>query len=156
MNDDNALSNLRDIHLPDAVSIWPLAPGWYIVLVLLLVITAYFYYRYAKSKKHRYYFSALQELEMIRHQKMTLPITEILIQLSALLRRTALARYPRQEVAGLQGEAWLQFLDQTSQTTAFTEGPGHVLITGPYQRHVTAKIETIFGLVENWIKQVCK
>ena len=28
---------LRDLHLPDAISWWPLAPGWWIVLGLALI-----------------------------------------------------------------------------------------------------------------------
>ena len=36
MESEDPLSQLADIHLPDPVSIWPLAPGWWLVIVLIL------------------------------------------------------------------------------------------------------------------------
>ena len=36
--ENNSLADLKDIHLPAPVSIFPLAPGWYIVLAVMLVI----------------------------------------------------------------------------------------------------------------------
>jgi len=33
-----ALSDLRDIHLPGAVTLWPLAPGWWLILGGLLAL----------------------------------------------------------------------------------------------------------------------
>ena len=32
------LAELRDIHLPEAVGYWPLAPGWWLLLVSALVL----------------------------------------------------------------------------------------------------------------------
>src|SRR5690606_715539 len=31
------LGQLADVHLPDAVGLWPLAPGWWLVIVVLVV-----------------------------------------------------------------------------------------------------------------------
>ena len=42
---------LRDIHLPDPIGWWPLAPGWWGVLgLVLLIISGIFWWR---RKKHR-------------------------------------------------------------------------------------------------------
>ena len=51
---------------------------------------------------------------------------------SALLRRAALARYARAEVAPLCGESWLAFLDRSGRTSAFTGGAGRALVLAPY------------------------
>jgi hypothetical protein len=32
---------IRDLHLPEAVSWWPLAPGWYVVIAASLVVCIY-------------------------------------------------------------------------------------------------------------------
>jgi len=41
MTEENPLINLKDIHLPPAVAIWPPAPGWWIVAVVLLLIVVF-------------------------------------------------------------------------------------------------------------------
>ena len=41
MLEENPLINLKDIHLPPAVEIWPPAPGWWIVVVVLLLIIVF-------------------------------------------------------------------------------------------------------------------
>jgi hypothetical protein len=43
-----------------------------------------------------------------------------------------LSAFPRQEVASLTGDAWLEFLDRTGGTTSFSRGPGRVLGGGQY------------------------
>ena len=42
MPEENPLINLKDIHLPPAVAIWPPAPGWWIVAVVLLLMFEFF------------------------------------------------------------------------------------------------------------------
>jgi hypothetical protein len=52
---------------------------------------------------------------------------------SALLRRLALARYPRERVAGLSGDAWLDFLDRSGGGGGFRSGVGRALTELPYR-----------------------
>jgi len=52
----NPLDQLRDIHLPEAVSWWPLAPGWWLLMVLtclLLVGLLICLYRRHQSNRYR-------------------------------------------------------------------------------------------------------
>jgi len=51
---------------------------------------------------------------------------------SVLLRRLALVRYPRDQVAGLAGAQWPAFLERTGGGSGFTQGPGLILAAGPY------------------------
>ena len=32
------LAKLHDIHLPDPISWWPMAPGWYALLILVFIL----------------------------------------------------------------------------------------------------------------------
>lgn len=103
-----ALSQLRDIHLPDPVGWWPLAPGWWalvglIVLTLIGVLTARMLYR--RSLR----FAALCELSRIRAQADAADGQWVATELSVLLRRVALRR--RGGIAApLAGPAWAAFL----------------------------------------------
>jgi hypothetical protein len=54
--------------------------------------------------------------------------------LSELLRRTMLAYAPRQVVAGLTGDAWLEWLDQDLDQPRFQSDAGRKLLELPYRR----------------------
>jgi hypothetical protein len=73
--------------------------------------------------------------------------------LSQLLRRFALARFPRAEVAGLTGEAWLGFLDHHTQDNSFTGGIGRALAEAPYRPRAEFPIAKLSALVEQWIER---
>ena len=123
-NDPSSLQNLNDIVVPPSAPWWPLAPGWYVaggILVLLLLWRIYIFWE--ASRRNRYRRVALKELSVIRTER----DAAALRRLPALLKRTALSVWPREEVASLSGPAWHDFLDRTAQTKLFTGGAGQVL-----------------------------
>ncbi len=154
-NTQNLLAQLRDIHTPKAVSIWPLAPGWYMLAglasIMICVAIVWNHYRWYQRRFQR---AALQELEQYKQQcKQSNDYIATITELSSLLRRSTLAKYERHKVAGLHGETWLQFLDKTGETEAFTTGCGRVLISAPYQRQASVNMDNLFVLLEDWIKK---
>lgn len=124
MSDPADLSNLRDIVVPPEVSLWPPAPGWWIVAAAIVasaaVLAAMAAVRYRRNAYRR---AALVELTDVEH----LPPSEAAQRITAVLKRAALVGYPRTEVAELSGEGWLGFLDRTGHTDAFTAGPARSL-----------------------------
>lgn len=148
------LQNLRGLHDPAPITWWPLAPGWYglIVIILLLVIAVgYGLYRHWRNTRQRR--AALQQLAELQRQwrEQTLDAAALMTALSILLKRTALSRFPRQRVAGLQGAAWLAFLDETGHTHDFSLGVGQMLCNAPYQPVSPAIPEALFTLIKRWI-----
>ena len=126
---------LRDLHLPEPVGWWPLAPGWWALIALAVVGLVWLLLKYRqqrlRSAARRY---ALKQLKQYadaysRHQSAVL----LGAQLSELLRRTMLAYAPRAEVAGLTGEDWLAFLDRDLDRPHFRDGDGRPLIEWPYR-----------------------
>lgn len=150
MNEDTLLQQLKDIQLPPSPSLWPLAPGWYFIIfiwLLALSIAGYLVYRYLK--KQRYRKAALKELAQL--QAATNNAT-LLNALSTLLRRTVIAAYPQRQVAGLSGEDWLQFLNETGRSQQFTTDLGRQLLTAPYQPNRSAdEAQALFELVRGWM-----
>ena len=128
---------LRDLHLPDAVGWWPLAPGWWILATLALAGAGWLFRRYlaarARGSARRH---ALQRLQVLtaayEEHRDTVRFTA---ELSALLRRTMLAYAPRREIAGLTGDAWLAWLDGDFDRPRFRTGTGRKLLDLPYRRH---------------------
>jgi hypothetical protein len=126
---------LRDLHLPEAVSWWPLAPGWWIVIALGLVALGYllriWLRAYARGAARRH---ALRQLDaLLQDYEQQKDLVSFSAQASALLRRTMLAYAPRVDVAGLTGDAWLQWLDRDLAQPVFVTGPGRQLLDLPYR-----------------------
>ena len=147
---------LRDIHLPAEPGFWPPAPGWWILAVLLLVLLAWVAWvairRYRLHRQRQHILAMLGELEQGTGDAVT---PEKIAQISILLRRLALMRYPRQRVAALTGKDWLSFLDESGGQGRFSSGPGQVLASGPYQPALPDNLDThaLGTLVRHWVKK---
>ena len=126
---------IRDLHLPAAIGWWPLAPGWWVVIAVaavgLVFLMRKWLHTYSRGAARRH---ALRQLDLYSRDYMS-HLNGVLIgtQLSELLRRTMLAYAPRADVAGLTGEAWLEWLDHDLDRSHFVAGDGRVLIEWPYR-----------------------
>jgi len=144
---------LRDIQIPDAIGLWPPAIGWWILAVLipLLVYLSYKLYKYLTRK------TALKAVKkQLKALKMNTQLDDKqkLIELSSLIRRTAVSIFPRTEVASLTASAWLDFLDKHSNTTLFNSETGQLLIDADYRKAPNLnELTALFDLCENWINQ---
>jgi len=151
----DGLAQLKDIHLPSAVSWWPLALGWWIILIVavsLLLIGVYFYRRWQrKSPQEIIIAQSLQLFATLQTQSLTPKV--LIMELSELLRRTAISLYGRGIIANLAGDDWLQFLNQKGETTAFTEGLGRVLADQPYRAEVDYDHQALLTLIQHWLEQ---
>lgn len=127
---------LRDLHLPPAIDWWPPAPGWWIVIVTLTLLLLFFAWRYLRRfRRNAARRQALRDLERLqRRYAESGDAVHLAAGLSALLRRAMLAYAPRQEVAGLTGNAWLAWLDRGLEGHPFSAGPGRLLAELPYRR----------------------
>ena len=126
---------LRDLHLPEMIGWWPLAPGWWFLIALVVAGLGYLLYQsFAKWRRSAARRIALKELARIQNDyKYGVDEISLAIELSELLRRTMLAYAPRNEVAGLTGESWLQWLDRGLDDRPFSEGSGQNVESWPYR-----------------------
>ena len=148
------LSQLKDIHLPDPVSWWPPAPGWwgiFLLLILLVVFVVWLYRRYQTNRWRKY---ALAECTQIK-KSLTNESNQAQISqhISKLLRRVAITRFPRSEVASLSGQDWIDFLNQSVNHKIKLESEtAQTLLHAPYSQHSENNIPPLLDFVEHWIK----
>ena len=148
-----SLSQLHDIHLPAPVSAWPFAPGYLALgLVAAVVILVVLLMRY-DQKKSRLKQQALAKLSLIEqryleHRNSSLAAADI----SALLKQVALMHFPREQVAALQGDNWLIFMQKTSKRLDI-EAVRLLLLESAFSAQSTQPIEPLVAFSKAWIKQ---
>ena len=144
---------LRDIHLPGPISWWPPAPGWWILVALLMLGTMFvvLYTRYQR-KRNRIRRVSLKEIDAIQEAFQShRDNTRLVRELSVLLRRVCISRYPRVDVASLTGVEWVSFLDRNLDGKPFSEGDGIVLITEPYRKNPNIDANALLSCCRSWI-----
>ncbi|MGD8590722.1 MAG: DUF4381 domain-containing protein [Chromatiales bacterium] len=148
------LAGLRGYHLPDPVGWWPPAPGWWLLagLLLLLAIGLSWWVLHRRRRRAAAR-QALRELDELRTTLETDQDRQAYVRgLSKLLRRFALTRFARAEVAGLAGTDWLAFLDAHGGAGQFQQGEGLLLGEAPYRVDSEIPVERLGSLVEQWIR----
>jgi Domain of unknown function (DUF4381) len=122
--DPELAARLHGPHPPPAPPWWPLAPGWWLALVAAALLAA-LALRYAPPWWRR--------LRLRRRLLAALEASSSAAEVSQLLRLAALERFPRQEVAGLHGAAWLEFLDARDRRPGRFAGLSEALTESPYR-----------------------
>lgn len=111
---------------PPDISMAPATAGWIwlsvVTLIILGIVTSKLISRHRANAYRR---SALSLLGQTSDDP---------IAIATLLRETALAAFPRNEVASLIGEDWLAFLDEAADKNLFVNSDsGKALIQSPYR-----------------------
>lgn len=149
MNEDYKGLNLVDlldllepIPEPAAISLVPQTQGWiWLGLAGLVLVFKLSQYGLRVWRRNAYRRAALREVNSVKGDPVALAI---------ILRRTALAAYPRTRVASLFGSDWLAFLDRAYGGIEFSSGDGQALAVNPYQGgKPPARLDR---LVSRWIK----
>ncbi|MBB4005634.1 DUF4381 domain-containing protein [Aurantimonas endophytica] len=135
------LDRLVEPSEPPPVSMMPQTWGWAVLALILLAVCIFVAIhmrrRYRANAYRRY---AIKELEAARNDPAAI---------AAILRRTALAAYPRSEVAGLAGDDWLYFLDAQVSRKDFSEGSGRLVAAAPYR--ATQREPALYAVAKDWI-----
>ncbi len=155
MNGTDPLAELRDYHLPEPVSWWPPAPGWWILALLLTALTLALALWLARRHRRR------AALRLARAELQGLAdawqgdgdALAYVRGLSRLLRRFALVRFERRRVAGLAGEDWLAFLDAHGGEGRFQSDTGRLLIEAAYRPLNGLPVAELASLVADWIER---
>ena len=151
------IDGLRDIHLPDAVSWWPPAIGWWILLAL--VIAAFIF---IPKLFRRVTFIPLKKVanntfkNIIDKYKSNNDNALFIIETSQFLRQTVMSYYGREDVAQLTGEKWVQALNDLTEQVHFNDEIKLTLIQAPYQKNSHIDAEQVIHAVQSWLSSLPK
>ena len=143
--DPASLENLHDIVEPLLVSLWwPLAPGWWIVIGAVALISGWLGWRWWRRWcVNAYRREALKELDVMKDPA----------KLTSLLKRVALATYPREMVAGLSGSRWVDFLNGSAAVAHFDGGIAEQMVYLEYipKQAVKSPDADLINAAKRWI-----
>ena len=134
-SDPYSLENLRGIVIPDPPPFWPPAPGMWIalgVVVLLLLLAAW---RWHTNRSRTAYRRA--GLRLLGEAKTAHDV-------SVVMKRVALAAFPREQVASLYGDDWAAFLHKTC--------PGGDFVAVIREDAGAVVSDTLVDLAGTWIR----
>ena len=148
--------NLNPIITPDPIPFTMDTIGWkvlFILLILALLFTAYRFYKTYKQNAYRR--AAIYQIEnLIAPNKND--TCGIISQIMFLLKQTALHTYDRKQVASLEGENWLLFLDSKLNQSVFIKHKDIIasaIYKNEYNRTKTFNIKEFANHSINWIKR---
>ena len=162
MEAEDPLSQLKDIHIPEAVTFWPPAPGWWLLLALALVGLAFLCrHLLANMLERRRLGMVLSELDRalqtyseesaFDHNRNQAGL-DYLASVNNILKRVAQTRLPETDSALLTGKSWLAFLDQHGGSSNFTGGPGQPLGDAVYRRNFEGDVRALHEVASAWIE----
>lgn len=138
------LDLLEPLPAPDPVSWAPQTVGW-VWASLLLVVGGLLVARLVVRQRRTNAYRAAARAELAS-------VGDDPVQVALILRRAALAGFPRSDVAGLSGDDWLNFLDQSFPGSGFSNGPGRVIAAAPYSPQ-PAPVPGLNRLAADWVRQ---
>ncbi|WP_182869589.1 DUF4381 domain-containing protein [Stieleria mannarensis] len=141
--DPSSLDRLRDIVQPVPISWWPPAAGWWVLLGMVTTGAAVYTIQAIRQwRSNEYRRTAVREVEGAIG----------CAAISEILKRTALAAFPRDEVAAMSGARWCRWLGDTSGITVPPEVLD-VLTTGVYSPQTSDGETDLRRFALAWIRQ---
>ena len=135
-SDQYNLSNLRDIFIPEAPSFWPPAPGVWIASGIVVVLLIFAGWRFHAARKRNAYRKA--GLKFLQSAKTSHDV-------AVVVKRVALAVFPRERVASLYGNDWVDFLCESC--------PGHQFSAMRSSDASSEASEELVELARLWIRR---
>lgn len=140
----NPLDQLKDIHLPDDISMWPIAWPWWALLISIIAIVIFSLWFHKKNKWKKAALSQLAEL--------TTDSENFVSQVNRLLKQISLGPLKHTQCAQLSGSVWIEFLNEHSKQPLFI-GELQNFAHAPDNPKIQLDKLALQQACETWIKQ---
>jgi len=133
LNLPQLLELMHELVLPEPVSRLPEGPGWWLIAGWLATMLALVLGRYVSGRRrNRYRRQAAAALAEIARSADANPAAAA-AGIAILLKRPALAAYPRERVASLSGADWARSLRESAGNDAIIDNAADRLAHAAYQ-----------------------
>lgn len=155
MTAEQLLQQLQDIQPPPEPAWWLMAPAHGIALGLLAAVAAAVWLLLRYRRANRLVDLATAALRDISSgYRRDQDSRRLALQLSRWLRQVSLLAFPDRQPAGLCGRDWLQFLDESLDSSAFSRGHGRIFGSQIYAQQCNPDAAELTALCEQWLNAV--
>ena len=156
---DMMLGKLQDIEGVDSVDWLPLAPGWWMLIIITVLLLIKFLIGFLRKRAYRrtWQYKILEELGEMQKNLSPLSAQNAAIKLSEIIRRLAIYKYSRIECASLEGKTWLSWLKQHDYYKFDWEKHGKLLIESVYaapndgHKIVLKELSCLIEATKKWV-----
>lgn len=146
---------LQDLQLPEAVSWWPFAPGWWaLMLIVLILLTALVLLARTRWRNNQDKRSAQQLLTSAYAQwQANQNQQQLIIQFNSVLKRYCRNRFP--QAVALSGDQWTDFLNRSAGVSLFSGVEAEALQSGAYRADALPALQTqtLFKNCQRWLQK---
>ena len=130
------LEGFSELTAPVAHYFWPLAPAWQLLFLLITIFIVWrIIKKYQNWQQNSYRREALKRFKkIVATEPKKITTNQMIKSLALLLKTTALQVFPREVVAQLSGQSWLEFLNDQLSKQVFSKQSINFLGQSIYQR----------------------
>lgn len=139
------LTQLKGIHPPDAIGLWPLAIGWWLLIVVLpiILLSVFLFLRYQKRS------SAIKDAT-IKLLQQNIQQDDYAQYANQTIKRFCKVYYP--QALPLSGQDWAKFLRNKCQSTVLTAQQLELLSHGLYQSNLDYQHNDLASSLQKWVE----
>ena len=147
------ITGLIPIHLPDPVSWWPPAPGWWLLPALALALLLALRWLLPRLKRRSLRRQSLDSFNSIcaAHREGQAP-QQTLRDFAALLRRILISYRGREAAGACTGAEWIAAIRELAPGVGFDEQQLELLVRDRYRTDCDYDIERLLACAETWIR----
>lgn len=157
MDPSTLLMQLKDVHAPDPITFWPLAIGWWLLIILSMVtLSGLSYWLVRRHLKSAWKRQALKRFDELCTTYKKQPSAENLLQINRLLKQALSTANNKRDYLHLCEADWADALNsiQHKNTSILNEQDLIILSKDIYARQTKALDDAALNRISLWIKQL--
>ena len=157
MDPSTLLSQLKDIHAPEPISAWPLAIGWWLVIILAIVCVASLSYLLLRKRlKSTWKRQAIKSFKQLSSNYLQEPSTDNLLAINRLLKQAFSSAKNNRDYMHLCESDWAEALKtiQHKDSSILHEQEISILSKDIYERQTSKLDSAAFERISHWINQL--